>query len=612
MGTPPPVSEIEGAQRINRSPLDAEIAAKLWRVKGTKITTSAGEEIQLRGFVFGNEVSSTTAVPSGHHVGGDYARLAQMGMNSVRFYLNYWSFEDNDVPYKYKEDAFAWLDQNVEWAKAYDVRLIVNLQVPVLEHHTEFWEDDERQLRFVELWRTIAERYRAEPQIAGYGLLNEPSPTKNLKQWQLLADKTVSAIRDVDQQHILFLGRADSIGGDTSEVAGNNFPIVSDPNVVYEFRFYKPFQFTHQNAGTSETVAREGWYPDASVPEVEWHELELIHVADSEKLPAGDSPWTPLETTRFLVEAERISIAKPALRCDQSKGWASFDRLSLLRLPPEKVRIRQDAEAAEQAILQLPKKQRPWLSPKQKQQKDDALAARLEPEVVFDIDLDTQRGWEFFAKDGAGKGEFITQGNGDFTAISISGTAGLASFSAELLRFVPTLGAEYWLKGTARGSSLGGASRCLIQLEMYASEEPVLGRTKEYLEKELLRFIEWGRDKKVPLYLAEFGTIRDSFLPGRGGEKWVEDMLKLLKQHRLHFAYRAFHDHEFGLFTDPRHLPSDAQLNRSLQDVFLRALVSKQSGTPDSAIPEAEEPAPESSAAESSDAEFSDEEIELD
>jgi len=40
-----------------------------------------------------------------------------MGMNTIRFYLNYHFFEDDTNPYNYKQTAWDWLDQNIAWAK---------------------------------------------------------------------------------------------------------------------------------------------------------------------------------------------------------------------------------------------------------------------------------------------------------------------------------------------------------------------------------------------------------------------------------------------------------------------------------------------------------------
>jgi aryl-phospho-beta-D-glucosidase BglC (GH1 family) len=34
------------------------------------------------------------------------------------------------------------------------------------------------------LWKAIVDRYKAETQIIGFGLVNEPVPTNDIAQWQ--------------------------------------------------------------------------------------------------------------------------------------------------------------------------------------------------------------------------------------------------------------------------------------------------------------------------------------------------------------------------------------------------------------------------------------------
>lgn len=579
-GTPPPLTVVTVEKRVNRTPLDPEVAAKMWRVHQGKVLSGTGEELRLQGIAFTNEVYEGSQIPSGHHSSEDYERVATMGMNTVRFYLNYRTFEDDDAPYEYKESGFQWIDQNVEWAKSHNIRLILNMGVPVGGDQsrgtgTQLWDDDETQKRFLELWKTIAERYRAEPQIVGYDLLNAPWPTKSIQQWVDLAEKTVVGIREVDQQHILLLDAAIATAGDSSDGASQHFIEVKDPNVIYGFHFEQPFQFTRQNAKWSESVAREGWYPDANIPEAEARDLELVHSAESGALPPHSSSWSTLETAPYLVDSEKIVIAKPVLVCDASVGSASFDRLSVVKVSPQQLEVKRQAEQAEQDLLLIPEKKRPWFSPKQIREKEEALSAQLEPEVVFDIDLDTYRGWSFYSKDGTGVGEFITRGNGDFTALSISGTTGSAYLSSESLRFVPETGAQYQLKATARGIDLGDKAHCLIRLEMYSSKFPVFHRDKDFLRHELGAYLSWGKERNVPLYVSEVGTIKDSFLPGRGGEKWVEDMLSLMDESALSFFYLAYHSEAFGLYSNPQSLPQESHLNRPLRDVLLKALTQK-------------------------------------
>lgn len=563
-GTPPPITPLGNEEKQpNRTPLPSDVLEKMWRVEGSQIKDGRNRPVHLRGIAFGNEVWSHTAIPSAHHAGVDYGVVASMGMNVVRFYLSYNTFEDDARPFKYEDAGWAWLDQNVEWAQSHGVRLVLNMHDPVGGYQSlgkggALWREPDKQERFIQLWRAIAERYRAEPTIAGFDLLNEPVPTESIDQWKDLAERTIAEIREVDQHHIVFLERVNAVGGDWAENADRNFFKVGDPNVVYEFHFYKPFHFTHQSADWVAFAAREGWYPDENMPEVDWFQLTPVATVDSDPLPAGSSDWTLLETKPFLVQNPKIAVGKPFLVCDDGAGTATFDSLSLSRTDP------------------APPPPAPVAPPKGKKVKPPPPPAPV-VDTQFEIDLDTLRGWYFWkqgepAKSDAGHAYLDLHGHGDSTALSIARTVGLANLGADPLRFFPKQGSEYVLRALAKGRGLGERARCLIRLEFYSSQVPVLPRDKRYLEQEVQAYLAWGQKNDVPLYLGEFGTIRQSFLPGRGGLNWVSDMLDVLLEHGVHFTYHAYHEMPFGLFLGGDTLPSEPRLYVPLYELLAKKL----------------------------------------
>ncbi len=576
LGAPPPVTPLDGTDHLpNRTPLPSDVLAQMWRVDGTQIVDGAGKSQQMRGIAFGNDVWSHAAVPSAHHTGTDYGVVASMGMNVVRFYLTYETFEDDAAPFRYKETGWAWIDQNIEWAKQHKIRLILNLHHPQGGYQSlgkggALWDDANNQKRFIELWRAIAERYRAEPTIAGYDLLNEPVPTSSMEQWKSLAEQTIAEIRQVDQHHMVFVERVNGVRGDWSENEERNFFKVSDPNVVYEFHFYKPYHFTHQGAEWAPLAAREGWYPDENIPEVDGFQLSTVATVESEALPVGDSDWTLLETKAFLVNDPKIVVGKPFLACDQGQGTASFDTLSLGRCP----------KAGACKAVEPP----PALTPKKKKQ-TPAVEVVVE-DTQLEMDLDTLRGWYFWKQNGEGQAYFDLHGHGDSTALSITDTTGPAHLGADPLRFFAKQGSEYTLRALAKGQSLGPNARCLIRLEFYASQVPVQARGKAYLEQEVAAYLAWGEKNQVPLFLGEFGTIRQSFLPGRGGLNWVSDMLDVLTSHRTHFTYHDYHETPFGLILGGDTLPNKYRLYLPLYELF----VSKLGGSGNSPWGKPEEP----------------------
>ena len=359
----------------------------LLRVRGAAIVDGKGRPVVLRGVSFGNEVWSNARLPRRHHDEADYQRVAAMGMNAVRFYLNYKTFEADAAPGQYLDDGWQWLDDNVAWAKRHGVYLILNMHVPPggfqsLGAGKALWDRPEVQDRLIALWTAIARHCKGEPTIAGYDLLNEPVVTKAARQWRDLAARIAVAIRTVDTEHMLFVERLNSVAGDWSEDAERGFFRIPDPNTVYEFHFYKPFHFTHQSASWVPFAAENVRYPDARA-EVEWFLLDRKAGTEaSPKLPPGDSPWTFYPGAPFKVEDPAIVVGKPVLVVKQSTpGKVWFDDLTLEEL-------------------------------------DDAGQVKR---VIWEKNLTGTRGWYFWTKD-AGKGGAVRSENGHGDRASIVAT----------------------------------------------------------------------------------------------------------------------------------------------------------------------------------------------
>jgi endoglucanase len=190
------------------------------RVAGDKIFDGNGKNVILRGIAFGNQVWTDSADPRIHHSEVDYARVKDLGMNAVRFYMNHITFED--AAGQLKPSGLAWLDDNIAWAKKQGIYLVLNLHVPPGGYQSsgkgaELWDNPKAQDQFVALWKALAAHYRAETTIAGFDLLNEPVVPKSIDQWKSLAERTIAAVRTVDPWHMMFVERVNSVGLDWKE-----------------------------------------------------------------------------------------------------------------------------------------------------------------------------------------------------------------------------------------------------------------------------------------------------------------------------------------------------------------------------------------------------------
>lgn len=260
-GSTPPAAPAEPAPPHARTGLAPEVNPFLHAV-GRDLVDGQGRKVVLKGICFGNDVWSNRSVPPPNHHGEQELRdLAAIGVNAVRFYLSYHFFEDDLEPLRYRQEGFEWLDQNLAWARKHGVYVILNVHVPQGGFQSNggggmLWALPANQDRFVALWKEIARRYKDEPALAGYDLLNEPVVAGDAGAWERLARRTTWAIREIDPAHAIFVERLNAVmrgpgsSPDWSEDRNGkmNFFLLDDTNVVYEFHFYKPFALTHQGA----------------------------------------------------------------------------------------------------------------------------------------------------------------------------------------------------------------------------------------------------------------------------------------------------------------------------------------------------------------------------
>ncbi len=249
----------------------AEDTSGFVRREGNKLMLD-GREIHLRGICFGNNVfegewDNYHELPYTHHDEKDYMRIKSWGMNVIRFYMNYKTFEDDCRPFKYKQTGWEWLDRNIAWAKKYGIYLILDMHVPqggtqYTNEGTGLWFNKKNQRRYMALWKAIAKRYANEKIIAGYDLLNEPVVTRSIDQWRDLANRTVKEIRSVDKNHVMVMECILGIMTDwRSFHRAENIFLINDDNVLYSFHFYFPFSFSHQFAIWT-GMKKGGKYPD--------------------------------------------------------------------------------------------------------------------------------------------------------------------------------------------------------------------------------------------------------------------------------------------------------------------------------------------------------------
>ena len=199
----------------------------------------------------------------------DIQAIARWGFNSVRLPLNGNALmpsatpgaQPKPAPYVYDEAAFKPIDDLVSWCHDAGLYVVLDLHaapgaqnahnIADSDGHARLWSEPEIYWpRTTDLWLKLAARYRSEPLVIGYDLLNEPmlpgaeigSTSQSNGAW---AEHDNRPLREL----YVTITRALRAAGDHKIVfpeAGfwaMNFKDLLPPwddNLVYSFHFYPP------------------------------------------------------------------------------------------------------------------------------------------------------------------------------------------------------------------------------------------------------------------------------------------------------------------------------------------------------------------------------------
>jgi len=164
----------------------------------------------------------------------DIDSLAAWGFNSVRLPMHYnlYTLPIEKEPVKgentWLEEGFKMTDDLLQWCTDNKIYLILDLHAApggqgkdanisdYDETKPSLWESKENQDKMIAFWKKIAERYKDNPWIGAYDIINEPNwnfsaTNKNgcdeklnapLRELQV---KVTQAIREVDKNHLIFI-----------------------------------------------------------------------------------------------------------------------------------------------------------------------------------------------------------------------------------------------------------------------------------------------------------------------------------------------------------------------------------------------------------------------
>lgn len=173
--------------------------------------------------------------------------IKSLGFNSIRIPFNWKLFITEYPERKLEGVGYALLDRVIKWCKEENLYVILDMHcapggqtgdnIDDSYGYPFLFESPASQLQTIKIWHKLAEIYKDETIVIGYDLLNEPiahyfDKDKLNLTLEPLYKRITEAVREVDKNHIIFLGGAQ--WNTNFEPFGPPF----DDKLVYTFHTY--------------------------------------------------------------------------------------------------------------------------------------------------------------------------------------------------------------------------------------------------------------------------------------------------------------------------------------------------------------------------------------
>lgn len=186
----------------------------------------------------GNALDAPSEGAWGHTIDvTNFARIKAAGFDTVRLPVRWSAHLDNQN--KIDADFLARVDEVINAALAADLNIVLNIH-----HFEELMEaPGSHTATFLSLWDQLSYYYQDLPARVYFEVLNEPNGALRGAGVRRLQAEAIARIRRYNPDRTLILGGENWSGLDSLDTNLRT----DDPNVVYTFHYYQPFDFTHQN-----------------------------------------------------------------------------------------------------------------------------------------------------------------------------------------------------------------------------------------------------------------------------------------------------------------------------------------------------------------------------
>lgn len=253
----------------------------------------------------------------------DILFIDSLGFDHIRLPIDEEQMWDENE--KRHDDAFALMQNCLEWSQKAGLRVIIDLHI-LRSHYFNaqekpLWTKVEEQDKFIRLWKDLSNSLKEWPNsMVAYEFMNEPV-ADDAEQWNILLARVADSIRKWEPQRVLVIGSnkwQSAATFDQLRIPAN------DTNIVLSFHFYDPMPLTHYQAGWTEFKDFKGEvnYPGQIVLNTKDPKFRNVYNRDTlmkmmqKPIHLADSLNLPLYCGEFGVYKEFFPAAKLAWYSD--------------------------------------------------------------------------------------------------------------------------------------------------------------------------------------------------------------------------------------------------------------------------------------------------------
>ncbi len=236
-----------------------------------------------------------------HTTARDVELIKSLGFDHVRFTVEPAPLFDEARPAELKKDYLKHLDAALDVLLGSGLAVVFDLH-PSDEFKLRMRTDDRFVNAFADFWRALAQHLsKRDPERLLLEVVNEPM-VEDPYRWMGIQAKLAAAIREGAPRHTIVATGARWSSVDQLLL----LEPLADRNVVYNFHFYEPHNFTHQGA----TWGADFWPYLKGVPYPGNPELvaPLVAAAERENVRAvlkdyGEQRWDAARVEREIARA---------------------------------------------------------------------------------------------------------------------------------------------------------------------------------------------------------------------------------------------------------------------------------------------------------------------